>query len=57
MTSKTFSLLALLALAAAPRMGAQSAWNMAVPLPTPIEEIVDHQESRASGLPPHHDHD
>ncbi len=39
MTSKAFLLLAMLALAGTPWLGAQSGWTMAVPLPTPMGEI------------------
>src|SRR6266849_8879200 len=38
-TSKAFLLLAMLALAGTPWLGAQSGWTMAVPLPTPMGEI------------------
>src|SRR5215467_14618379 len=38
MTSRAFSFCAILALAATPRLGAQNAWNMAPPLPTPMGE-------------------
>src|SRR5712691_12147345 len=39
MRSKAFSLLAMLAIAGIPRLGAQSGWNMAPPLPTPMGEL------------------